>query len=89
MRMADAVREDLAGSPELQDLGFGEGTSRSLGTRSVGESLAELYSLAQPHMLARCHGLLGVQRWPRAAMSHLASAGVIDPAGGASGTGSS
>lgn len=57
-RMADAVRDGLAAAPELDDPGFGEGTSRSLGTRSIGEALAELYSPAQLRVLVRCHELL-------------------------------
>jgi DNA-binding transcriptional MerR regulator len=57
-RMAVAVRGALAATPELQDPGFGEGTSRALGTRSIGEALAELYSPAQLRVLVRCHELL-------------------------------
>ena len=58
VRMAETVRDALAASPELHDLGFGEGASRSLGTRSIGEALAELYSPAQLRVLGRCHELL-------------------------------
>ncbi|GAB4094542.1 MerR family transcriptional regulator [Brachybacterium horti] len=57
-RMAEVVRDALAATPEVQDLGFGEGTSRTLGTRSIGEALAELYSPAQLRVLVRCHELL-------------------------------
>lgn len=57
-RMAEAVRDALAATPELRDPGFGEGTSRALGTRSIGEALAELYSPAQLRVLVRCHELL-------------------------------
>lgn len=57
-RMAVAVRDALADTPELHDPGFGEGTSHALGTRSIGEALAELYSPAQLRVLVRCHELL-------------------------------
>lgn len=57
-RLADAVRDGLAAAPELDGLGFGEGTSRALGTRSIGEALAELYSPAQLRVLVRCRELL-------------------------------
>ncbi|MEV0869025.1 MerR family transcriptional regulator [Brachybacterium paraconglomeratum] len=60
-RMADAVRDGLAAAPELDDPGFGEGTSRALGARSIGEALAELYSPAQLRVLVRCHELLSAE----------------------------
>lgn len=60
-RMAEAVRDGLAAAPELDDPGFGEGTSRALGTRSIGEALAELYSPAQLRVLVRCHELLSAE----------------------------
>lgn len=60
-RMADAVRDGLAAAPELDGPGFGEGTSRALGTRSIGEALAELYSPAQLRVLVRCHELLSAE----------------------------
>ncbi|WP_231444620.1 MerR family transcriptional regulator [Brevibacterium zhoupengii] len=58
VRMTEAVRDGLAASPELRDPRFGEDTSRTLGTRSIGEALVELYSPAQLRVLARCHELL-------------------------------
>ncbi len=60
-RMTEAVRDALAASPELSDPGFGEGTSRVLGTRSIGEAVAELYSPAQLRVLVRCHELLSAE----------------------------
>ena len=60
-RLADAVRDGLAAAPELDDLGFGEGTSRALGARSIREALAELYSPAQLRVLVRCHELLSAE----------------------------
>lgn len=61
VRMAVAVRDALAATPEEDDPGFGEGTSRALGTRSIGEALAELYSPAQLRVLVRCHELLSAE----------------------------
>ena len=61
VRMAVAVRDALAATPEQDDPGFGEGTSRALGTRSIGEALAELYSPAQLRVLVRCHELLSAE----------------------------
>ena len=60
-RLANAVRDGLAAAPELDDPGFGEGTSHALGTRSIREALAELYSPAQLRVLVRCHELLSAE----------------------------
>lgn len=60
-RMTEAIRGVLAASPELRDPGFGEDTSRTLGTRSIGEALVELYSPTQLRVLARCHELLAAE----------------------------